>query len=123
MLFLRYLEKNIFCFGQVFGQEKYELLAKSKVFLFTSHFESFGIVVIENMMIKNLVIGYQIPSSLANFADRMIFIKNFDIDDFADKAHSLAQNFGNYDELLESNRQFAKGFSWEASYNNYLKLI
>ncbi len=117
------LQENVFLTGKLFNQEKIKALASSKVFLFTSHFESFGIVVLENFLVKNLVIGYRIPSSLYNFGERLELIQNFDYQQFAFTALEKIESLDRNKKILNDNYKFAIGFSWAKTGQAYLEII
>ena len=116
------LEKNLILKGVINGNRKYDELAKAKIFLFTSHFESFGIVVIENMKVGNIVIGYDIPTSIFNFSENIVFIQKFNWQNFAYKALDILNQYPNK-HLIEKNHRFIKKFNWENSYKKFLDII
>ncbi len=116
------LEKNLILKGVINGNRKYDELAKAKIFLFTSHFESFGIVVIENMKVGNVVIGYDISTSTFNFSENIIFIPKFNWESFACEALNALDQYPNKN-LIEKNYGFIKKFNWENTYKAYQALI
>jgi len=116
------LEKNLILKGVINGNRKYDELAKAKIFLFTSHFESFGIVVIENMKVGNVVIGYDIPTNIYNFPKNMIFVPKFNQENFAREALNALDQYPDR-SLIEKNYEFIKDFSWENTYKAHRALI
>ncbi len=117
------LERNLFLKGTIFGDKKFIELSKSKIFLFTSHFESFGIVVLENMLVGNLVVGYDIESSRENFSKNMIFVKKFDYKSFADTAFSVLKNIQSKKEEAKYNQKFAMRYNWNETTKKYLTVM
>lgn len=116
------LEKNLFLAGILYNKSKFEVLSKAKIFLFTSHFESFGIVVLENMLVNNLVIGYDIESNLANFSKQMIFVDKFNYKLFAEKAVSFLIDYPEK-KLVDLNQKFAIKFTWENTGREYGRIL
>lgn len=116
------LQGNINIAGVIYGDEKFTQLGYGKVLLFTSHFESYGLVILESMIVKNHIVGYDIPTSKVNFEGKMTFVKKFDWQEFAKQALS---ELGKYPDgkLLSSNRKYAESFSWENLFNIYITLL
>ncbi len=61
------LENNVFVRGSCSDQELYSLLKSSKIFIFPSVFEGWGIAVAEALACGLLVIAYNIPALKENF--------------------------------------------------------
>jgi glycosyltransferase involved in cell wall biosynthesis len=117
------LQKNVFLQGKKYDLEKNKIISQCKVFLFTSHFESFGIVVLENLLLKNLVVGYKIKSSLLNFSQNIDFVENFDYKQFTEKALLNLYQYSNKTDLIQKNLDFAKKFTWQNTSNQYYQLL
>lgn len=75
--------------GVLTGSDKYLALAKARVFVFPSHRESWGHVVIEAMAVGLPVVGYDIPSTREAFGDAVLTAPKGDIAAFADSVVSL----------------------------------
>lgn len=114
--------QNIVAVGKKYNKEKFALLSQAKVFLFTSHFESLGIVVIENMLVENLIVGFDIASSRVNYEGKMEFVKQFDTYEFADKAIDLLKHYDEKKMLIDSNKEFALTFNWNNIFLKYQKI-
>lgn len=52
---------NIHCVGAVHGERKFALLRESRIFLMTSYYESYGIVITEAMSAGLPVVAYDLP--------------------------------------------------------------
>ena len=70
--------------GAITGGRKYALMSSSKVLLFPSHHESWGLVALEAMAVGLPVVGYDLPSSREAFGDAMLRVPTFDVKAFAD---------------------------------------
>lgn len=117
-----HLYQNIKLTGVLDNVQKYTVLRNAKIMLFTSHFESFGIVVLENMIVGNSVIGYDIPSSVQNFGRHISYIKSFNYSEFAQKAINYLKEYPAMSKI-NNNYQFARKYSWDSTYAEFRKLI
>ncbi len=54
--------KNIKYLGFLEGKELYELVARSKVLIYPSHYDAFSLVVLESLFLGNHVVAYNIPA-------------------------------------------------------------
>lgn len=70
---LKSLENNIIIYGCAYGDKKIELLKKSKLFLFLSHMESYGIVVNEAIASGLPIITYDLDI----FKDRQMSCSHY----------------------------------------------
>jgi glycosyltransferase involved in cell wall biosynthesis len=59
-------------------------MAGSVVFVFPSHYESWGIAALEAMAAGLPVVGYDIPSSREAFGEAMLRVPPYDVEAFAD---------------------------------------
>ena len=90
------LDSNIFLAGQKEGKQKYELMKKSKFFVYPSYYESQGVVLLEALSCGLVVLAYDIPI-YRDFFEGDIFISElYDIDKFANKLLTL---FDDWDEI------------------------
>lgn len=86
------LSKNIEIRGFIGEKEKYELIKKSKLFLFPSYYESFPITVLEVLSCGVPIIAYDLPvyrKAFPNFP--LILIRVGDVSEFAHKVISLSK--------------------------------
>jgi glycosyltransferase involved in cell wall biosynthesis len=97
--------------GVLTGAEKYAAMSKASVFVFPSHHESWGHVVLEAMAVGLPVIGYDLPSSKEVFGDAMIQVPSFDVEGFAQEILRCLS-----DERLRAVYR-ARGFATAAKYD------
>ncbi|KKQ97521.1 MAG: Glycosyltransferase, family 4 [Parcubacteria group bacterium GW2011_GWC2_39_11] len=84
------LEKNIKFFGYVSGPQKFRLLANSRIFLFPSHDESFGVALLEAVCSGIKTIAYDLPAYKNIYLNNeLIAIPLGDIDSFSEKVISI----------------------------------
>lgn len=119
------LTDNINFAGWKFGEEKNELILKSKLFVSTSIFESHGLVIPEVMSFKLPVIAYALPS-YENFAcDGLIQIPINKEDAFATEIVKLLKNQVELNQKGKLGYEFSKKFNWnefgKALLNQFLK--
>jgi glycosyltransferase involved in cell wall biosynthesis len=111
------LETNVIYKGFISGKEKFKQIAQAKIFLFTSHFESFPIVVLENLMVGNMVIGYKTKWNMSNFDEHMVYVNCFNTDDFSKTAVDVLST-NNYSYIVK-NKLFVKSMTWETVYAKF----
>jgi len=111
------LKKNISYLGTVDVEELAKTLAGSKVFLFPSHKEGFGIAVAEAMAVGLPIICYDIKPMNEIFNSKgVFFVKEGDHEAFAKMVLLLLKNPILQAEAGRANAEFAKRFRWsEAS--------
>jgi glycosyltransferase involved in cell wall biosynthesis len=110
------LENNVFLRGCCGDDELYSLLKLSKVFIFPSVFEGWGIAVAEALACGLPVVAYDIPALRENFGGcRSVFlvqVRNFE--KMADNIlRILNMSKKGLRRLSGFSRQYAKRFVWE----------
>ncbi|MBL7197099.1 MAG: glycosyltransferase family 4 protein [Candidatus Omnitrophica bacterium] len=106
------LEYNINFAGFKYGDEKYQLLKKSKVLIFPSYFESFGIVYLDAISVGVPVVEYDLPC----FADHKYGVIKVPFKDnyaFAQNLRSLLTNENLYKKLCFEGYHYSQEFSWD----------
>jgi glycosyltransferase involved in cell wall biosynthesis len=98
--------------GVLSGPDKYAAMARAKIFVFPSHHESWGHVVIEAMATGLPVVGYDLPSSVEVFGDAMEMVPVGDVRAFAAKVVGLLSDEARRDEFRIRGRRLAETYDW-----------
>ena len=120
---IRGLEENIDLLGYVDGKDKFEILKGTKVFLFPSYYESFGIAVAEAIAAGVPVVAYDLPPYRAVFKEGMITVPLGDKEQFAEKVLELLDNEGLRQEISEKGKEIIKNYSWDRIADRILGLM
>ncbi len=107
------LEKNIKILGYHAGKDAYAYLKSSKVFLFPSHEEGFGIVIAEAMTAGSAVVAYDLEVYKETFSSSISTAKCFDCSDFADKVLCLLRDKNLRLDIVSRAKGIAKKFTWK----------
>jgi len=108
------LQNNISMPGFLDNQEKFRLLKASKVFLFPSTYESWGIVVAEAMACGLPVVAFSIPA-MRKFNQGATLIDPDGLDLFAGEIIRLLEDDSYYLKKSSAASEFALSFKWEDS--------
>lgn len=116
--FKRYIRakrmEDVFIFlGRRYGKEKYEILANSKILLFPSYYESFGIVYLEAISVGTVVVEYDLPF-LEDHKFGVVKVPFKKNDVFADKVVGLLRDADEWRRFSREGIEYAKEFRWEA---------
>jgi len=112
MIRKKMLDKNIILLGYKDGLEKYRFIIKSKIFLFPSYYESFGIVALEAMSCGLPVVAYDLPIFRDLFREGMIKVPILNNNSFADVIIKLLIDRSYYEKIAKRASEFSKNFSW-----------
>jgi glycosyltransferase involved in cell wall biosynthesis len=116
------LTENIVLHGYISGDEKFEILAGSKVFVMPSYYESFGQVALEAMKFGIPVVAYDLPP-FAVFEDVMVKVPILDNKKFAIEVHKLLNDQKYLSEMSIKSKKFASTFSWSKTGDEIYQLI
>lgn len=106
------LKKNIEFLGFLDGAEKYKVVKSSKLLLFPSQYESFGIVVLEALAAGVPVIAYDLDVLKENFGEVVFLVPRGRIDVFAQKVLDLLNEGSEIMSLVDRGRRLAARFDW-----------
>jgi glycosyltransferase involved in cell wall biosynthesis len=123
LIFKTGLTANITLFGFVIGDEKYRILKSSKVFIFPSYLESWGISIAEAMACGLPVIAYDLPIYKEIFDDKLVIVPLGDINAMAKKVISFLENPQIAENMGEANRIFIKRYDWRVVAERELSAI
>jgi glycosyltransferase involved in cell wall biosynthesis len=105
--------------GVLSGPEKYAAMAAAKVFVFPSHHESWGHVVIEAMATGLPVVGYDLPSSIEAFGEAMEMVPLGDVQTFAARIVGLLNDEARRDKYEKRGRRLAETYDWARIANGF----
>jgi glycosyltransferase involved in cell wall biosynthesis len=106
------LENNITLLGFVYGDKKYRILQSSKVFIFPSYLESWGIAVAEVMACGLPVVAYNLPIYEEVFEDKLVTVPLGDVNAMAKQVIFLLENPDFATKIGEASREFVKRYNW-----------
>lgn len=116
------LEKNIKYFGYITGDKKFDILKKSKIFIFPSYYESFGQVILEAMKCGLPVIAYNIPP-FHIFKKGMIKIQTLNNAEAVKEIVKLLEDDPYYKRIKNEAIEFSSNFSWDKTGEEIYNLI
>lgn len=106
------LEKNIDFLGFRDGEAKYKIMKASKLLLFPSKYESFGIVVLEALAAGVPVVAYDLEVLRENFDDAVFYVSLGQSEGFTQKVLILLDDSVQRESLVEAGRRLAARFDW-----------
>ncbi len=109
------LENNIFLLGFLPNDEAFALIAASKVFVFPSHEEGFGIAPLEAQALGVPVVAWHLPIFDEIFPRGMVKINKGDIEKFANAVLDILENKKKAKELSAASRINVQKFAWQIS--------
>ena len=111
-LYRKGLEENIDFLGFIGDKEKFEVLKSSKVFVFPSIYESWGLVACEAMACGLPVVAYDLPVFREIFPRGMVTIRIGDSKAFADEVIDLLENDDRREKLGKEALEIASKYDW-----------
>jgi glycosyltransferase involved in cell wall biosynthesis len=106
------LKNNIILLGLLSEDRKYEILQASRVFVFPSYQESWGIAVAEAMACGLPAVAYNLPVYEEVFEDKLITIPLGDTDAMAKQVIFLLENSEVARNIGEKGREFVRRYDW-----------
>ena len=116
------LPKNAVYYGFVSEKVKRDILARSKIFVFPSLYEGFGLVVLEALASYLPVVTWDLPWS-RRFNEGVVKIKFDDVEEFVKTIKELLSNEEKRKMLGIRGRMFAEKMSWENAANMEKKAV
>jgi glycosyltransferase involved in cell wall biosynthesis len=98
--------------GYISREELNEVLAGSKVFVFPSHEEGFGISIMEAMAFGLPVVAYELPHYRGIFKDSLSAVPLGDIDSFSAEVIGLLEDEARRERAGHQARALASRYTW-----------
>jgi len=109
------LEKNVDLVGLVDQYTQFKVLKSSKLFLFPSTYEAWGIVACEAMACGVPVVAYNLPIFESIFPQGMVTVPIGDTKEFAEAVIHLLKSEGIRRELGEEALKMAHMYDWDTT--------
>lgn len=106
------LEKDVVIAGSVSEKAKYEKMNDSRIFIYPSYLESWGIVIAEAMACGLPVIAYNLPTYKEVFKDKIITVQTGNIDAMAERVVFLLDNPAIAEKIGSEGREFVRRYDW-----------
>jgi glycosyltransferase involved in cell wall biosynthesis len=107
------LYKNITLLGEVSDKKKFELLSSSKIFVFPSYYESWGIVIAEAIACGLHVVAYDLSIYHEIFNGNICTVKMGNVNEMSEKVIKFLTHPQDYEQKLEQAKRFISKFDWE----------
>ena len=107
------LEDNIFYLGFLPTDEVFRNLKSSRIFVFPSHEEGFGIAVCEAMACGLPVVAYNLPVFKEVFPEGLVSVKIGDYHSFSEAILELLTDKEKYDKLKSEAVKIALKYDWD----------
>ena len=106
------ISNNVTLFGFISESKKRQIMANSKIFIFPSWLESWGIALAEAMAFELPVVAYGLPVYKEVFDDKLITVPLGDTEAMAKQAILLLENPALSREIGQKGREFIKKYDW-----------
>ncbi len=116
------IQQNIEFAGFVTGDEKYDYISKSKIFAMTSHYESFGLVILEAMSVGLPIVAYGLPV-FSIYGNGIIRVPTLQTKLFATETLKLLNDRKAYKLASNNARQVANTHSWTSTADEMLTIL
>lgn len=117
------LQNNIDFLGFIGGKRKYEYIMASRVCIFPSYYESFGIVALEAMSCAVPVAAYDLPVFRDIYTKGMVTAPIGDIKKLAENIISLITDDAKRAALSRQALEMSRNFSWEKTAQDILRSL
>jgi len=117
------LKDNIHLFGLVSEKKKFKLLKSSKVFVFPSQAEGWGLAPVEGLACNLPIVCYDLPVLKETLKFGAVFVPFRDFDRFAQETVKLLTSDKQRIELGVKGRKLAEDYSWDKIANKELNIL
>ena len=119
------LSGNVSFLGRISDDSKFKLYGETRVAIYPSHREGFGISVMEANSVGTPVVGWNVPGSRDAIVDGTTgLLAPFpDHEAFADRITMLLNDDKTWNKLSDSAWQWAQEHSWDKSAKEFERII
>jgi len=117
------LENNIDILGYLEDKEAFGIMKSSKVFVFPSHEEGFGIAILEAMACGLPVVAWNLPVYDYIFTKGLIKVAENNIEEFANTVIKLLQKNELRSLLIKEAKKQAMKYEWNMIYEKEYEII
>lgn len=117
------LSSNINILGFLEDKEAFTLIKNSKVFIFPSHEEGFGIAIAEAMACNAAVVAWDLPVYKEIFEDNIILVEENNHGKFAERVVELLDNENTRTEISKRANVFVCKYDWREISKKHLEII
>ena len=105
------------------NEELVKIYNQSKIFLFPSFYEGFGLPVLEAISCGTPVICSNVSSLPEVGGDAVIYCNPYDVDDIKNKIELVLNDENLQTEMIQKGLNRSKLFSWEKSAQGHIKIF
>lgn len=117
------LEKNVDVLGFLENDRSFSIIKNSKVFIFPSHEEGFGIAIAEAMACGVPVIAWNLPVYDEIFGENILKIEENNNDNFSEEVIELLKNESIRISMANKARSFIDKYSWDLIAKKHLGIV
>ena len=117
------LENNIHLLGYLNDEQALSILKASKMFLFPSHEEGFGIAILQALDCGIPIVAWDLPVYRSVFTEGIIKIKIDDFQKFVDEVYDLLTSSELYKKVSKQLRNISLENDWDNIADKELELI
>jgi len=99
--------------GFLDGKDKISVIKSSRVLLFPSSFESWGVVVAEGIASKVPVVSYRLPTIYENFKFGVVWVDPFDKEKYFSEVEKLLTDEDYRNGIINEAKDFVNELDWE----------
>lgn len=114
------VQETVSILGYLDGVEKYKIIKESKLLLFPSTFESWGVVIAESIACGTPVIAFKIPDIYQNFPNGVVWIESGNIKKYQETIIQLLRNKKEREKVSEKSFKNRFIYDWKNSANIFL---